>query len=195
MADAGLDIVGFDYSEPMIKLLHTKSASPRAAIKSDIESFDWKKDYNLIFIPSGSIGLVVNHDSLVSFCQRIFDSLLPGGNFVFDFETSLSIPENFGSWNGKVAKLTENIQIVLSTLALPPDGTVVATLCRYELIENNSISRTEVETIKVRTFNPEEIQAILSQCGFRKIRFLHAYAKDAKPDFSKDSLVVCECMK
>lgn len=195
MADAGLDIVGFDYSEPMIKLLHAKSASPRAAFKSDIDSFDWKREYKLIFIPSGSIGLVSNQDALVSFLQRIYDSLLPGGQFVFDFETSLSIPENFGLWNGKAAKLSENTQIVLSTLELPPEGSVVTTLCRYELIKNNSISRTEIESIKVRTFNPEEINSILSKCGFRKITFLHAYDKGAKPDFSKDSLVACECVK
>ena len=195
--ELGLPIEGFDASTYMLdrfrKKCCTKNLSPNVW-HGLIEEMDQLNKYDLIFIPSGSFGLIIDPEQVKNCILKIYNALQSGGIFIFEAETLKAIPEQLGIWKGSVRELTDEKKILLSTLDLPLEDNIGTTLCRYDLIEGNNIIKTEIENFRVRLHDPIQLCSILKEAGFKDIKMIKPFDRNKKPD-SNDELVIYECRK
>jgi SAM-dependent methyltransferase len=197
MLEMGFDIAGFDASQFMVHALRQKAASlslkPHAwqGFLQDLKVGD---KYGLIFIPSGSFGLITKMDEAKAALKKVYDLLSDDGLFVFEAETRQAAPEPCSNWNGTVQERSDGKSIVLSTLILPIKGDIGTTLCKYELIDGHAIEKTEIEKFQVRIYDPSDLTALLEEVGFRTVNMLKAFTPNTGPD-ANDEVIVYECRK
>ena len=85
-------------------------------------------------------------------------------------------------------------KIVISSMNLPLVNNIGQSVCRYELVENNQIVKTEVETYELQFYKVDEIESLLTEAGFSNIRTIKAFEHGKMPDAS-DDVIVYECSK
>lgn len=191
----GFPVHGFDASDHMLEKLclkaHAQNLKP-TVWKSFFEDFKRPEKYNLIFIPSGSFCLLIDPAAAQLALKTLYDHLSDGGVLLFEIETLKSVPP-LGVWQGSVWHKSRDELIILSQLTTLKNN-VCNTLCKYELTDNNSIIHTEIEELKVKIYSPEELTKILKTCGFKDIRMMKAFNREAFPD-ENDESIVYECKK
>lgn len=197
MLASGLDITGFDASHFMVDALREKaenlSISPRIW-QGFLQDLADTKLYELIFIPSGSFGLITRMDEIREGLKKIHNHLSDEGVFVFEVETKQAAPESTNIWNGSIQERADGKMIALSTLALPLKGDIGTTICKYELIDGHTIVKTEVEKFEIRLYEPKDLCTLLKEVGFRKVQMIKAFVPSSKPA-ENDEVVVYECRK
>jgi len=76
---------------------------------------------------------------------------------------------------------------------LPPEGDVVTIICRYELVNLNSIIQTEVEHMKLRLYDDgNQLFALLHELGFSNVKMIKAFDRNQQPA-QNDEVIVYEC--
>jgi len=85
---------------------------------------------------------------------------------VFEIETLWAVEETQGIWQGKWVTKADGSKIVLNTLTqFDPNTSIQTAICRYELWENNAITKIEVEDFQIKMYDPTEIEALLERHG------------------------------
>jgi SAM-dependent methyltransferase len=197
MLELGLPIEGFDASNFMLNRLHekcnAKNINPNVWHRL-IEDMDQQDKYDLIFIPNGSFGLIIDKPQVNMCLLKIYNALHSGGTLVFEAETLYAIPEQIGIWKGSVSTREDEKKILLSTLDLPLEDNVSTTLCRYDLIDGKNIIKTEIENFRVRLYDPLKLCSILEKAGFKNIKMIKPFDRNKEPD-NHCELVIYECSK
>lgn len=193
----GWEVEGFDASEYMLKALHEKAKklglTPNAW-QDYAENFNSKKSYKLIFIPNGSFGLITSLKVISEMLKKLYASLDKGGMLVFEAETLKAMPNQFGASRSYVYKRNDNNMIIATYFDLQPEDNVCTTICRYELVQNNEIIKTEIEELKVRLYDPESLKQQLKHIGFSEVTLCKAYDRDLTSG-QDDEVVIYECKK
>ncbi len=170
MLQSGLDIEGFDASPFMLEALHEKAPHARAWL-AFAQDFQPKKLYNLIFIPYGSWGLIVDQEQAIAALKILYESLQHGGKFIIDIDTIFSIPSSQGSWHRAINKRSDGSYIALNTCAYYDQTTqVFSCKCVYESMRDEKIELIEHEDFKQYLYRFDEFDAILRSVGFSKIK-------------------------
>lgn len=193
--EEGFDVQGFDASEHMLKALnekaHTKNLKPMVW-NGFAEDLKKSEKYKLIFIPSGSFCLIIDLVVVKTALKRFYDHLSDDGILLFEVETLKAVPQ-LNVWGGSVWNKTDGKVIIFSNL-VTFDGDVCNSICKYELTQDNSIINTEIEALKVRIHKQSELDKMLIECGFKHVRKVKAFDRNALPD-ENDEVVVYECKK
>lgn len=194
----GFDVSGFDASEYMLTALHDKAASRNLKPKTwqdYVGHLDGKEKYNLIFIPSGSFGHIIEFEEIKKSLENFYENLSDNGILLFEAESSLSAPlSQLGVWRGMVCNKPDGNSILISRLSNMQDN-VCYSIDKYELLENNKIVQTEIEKFNVRLYDDRTILLkILQNIGFRDIKILKAFNRSTSPD-DNDAAFVYECQK
>jgi len=193
--EAGLDISGFDASQHMLEVLYKRAESKKLKPKvwhGFLENLNSSHEYGLVFIPSGSFSLIIDPEFILLSLQKIYQSLKLGGLFVFEIETLLPSFGQFNVWRGLVEERVDGKKIVASFLDLPSKNNIASTLCKYELVDGYSVLKTEYEAMKLRLYEPSEMQGLLHQAGFKNIK-IHKDFGHSK--VINNEVVVFECQK
>lgn len=191
----GFPVHGFDASDHMLAALHAKAHDSNLkpnVWKEFIEDLRRPEQYNLIYIPSGSFCLITDTESVISTLKIFYQTLSDDGVLLFESETPNSVPQT-GIWRGSVWHKPDDHLIILSQLA-NMYGNICHSVCKYELVHRDKIIHTEIEELKVRIYEREELRDILASCGFKNIRMIKAFDNTASPD-NKDETIVYECRK
>lgn len=194
----GFDVNGFDASEYMLKALHDKAAASNLKPKiwhDYVGHLDGKNKYNLIFIPSGSFGHIIEFEEIKKSLENFYENLHENGILLFEAESSLSAPmSQLGIWRGMVCNKPDGNSILISRLSSIQDN-VCYSIDKYELLENNKVVQTEIEKFNVRLYDDRTILLkILQSIGFREIKILKAHDRSSKSD-ENDAAFVYECRK
>lgn len=195
LLEEGFDVQGFDASECMLQALHTKANAKKlnpTVWKGFVEDLKKSEKYNLIFIPSGSFCLIIDLGAVKSSLKTLYDHLNDGGVLLFEVESLKAVPQ-LEVWRGSVWHKPDGKMIILSQLATFGRA-ICNSICKYELSENNSIIHTEIEELKVRIHDLRELEIMLKDCGFKSVRKIKAFDKNALPD-EADEAIVYECKK
>ncbi len=197
LAEEGFDVHGFDASQPMLERLHAKVRSKNLNLKvwhGFIEDLKQSDKYSLIFIPSGSFGLITEKADIQKALKTIYEHLEDKGLFVFEVETLHAVPKELGIWRGTRWPKEEGTIILLSQLAVL-DEEVCYSIGKYELVENNRITQTEVEEYKIRIYqDPSFLFNLLMGVGFSNVRMVKAFDRLTSPHETDESIVF-ECRK
>lgn len=192
-----LPIHGFDASPFMLNRLHEKCNAKKLipdVWHGRIEEMDQENKYDLIFIPGGSFGLIIDQEQIEICISKIYHALQSGGTFVFEAETLHAMPDQLGIWKGTIRKRNDGKMILLNTLDLPLKDNVGTMLCRYDLIDGNNIIKTEIENFQIRLYDPPLLCSILKKVGFKHIKMIQPFDRNKASDIH-DKLVIYECRK
>lgn len=199
MLEKNLDAYGFDASQEMLDILKQKYLSLKRESKAPvwhdfIQNFKTDKLYNLIFIPYGSLGLVTDINDLKKALKNIYNHLSKDGKFVFEIETVASVPEKLGIWLYRVRKNLENCKIALNSLhSYNSESQIFKSICRYDFIENNQIQYIENEVFTQYLFRFDEMDQLLLDAGFIKIKKFQDYNKTEITDLNVHTIIY-ECI-
>ncbi len=197
----GFDIDAFDGSTAMLTSLNNRLINnniQKKVLFSLFENYIFSKLYNLIYIPSASLSLLHRRSDFKETLVKIYNHLTVGGSFIFEVETP-AILEQDGSDFKLIANhfisIDQNNKILGSFINTNYDDQVLTISCRYDLIQNDCIKKTEFEDISVRLFFYEEIVSLLESVGFMvmvyknfKKEIYHKYNK-------KEKLLIIEAIK
>jgi len=195
----GYAVTGFDYSPNMLDVCRRK-CKERGLIASltedSFETFSSKESYGLIFIPCGSFCLLTTPKQAAQALKVISDRLKPGGKLVFEIETLKAIGDPQGVWKGSWVNKGNGAKIVINTLSRFDSTTQIETiLCRYELWEENAISRTEVEDFRLRLYEPKEIEQLLELHELKVIGKWQAEPHSRIEASDNATVILYECIK
>lgn len=190
-------VMGFDASEHMLSALLAKAKLQHLkpeVWQGFVEDLNRTQKYNLIFIPSGSFGHIINFDSVKKSLKVFYDHLNHDGILLFEAETSKIVPDLLGVWRGLVCHKPDGNLILVNRLTTYEDS-VCYSIDKYELVDRGQISQTEVEVFNVRVYDdPLVLTDMLKEIGFREIKIIKAFDKSNGPD-EGDSSIVYECRK
>ena len=195
--EAGFEIDGFDASPHMLKALEAQCAAKKLkpnAWQQFLQDINIKKQYALIFIPSGSFSLIIDMIHIKLSLQKIFEHLLPGGLFVFEVETPQSVSSQLGIWHGSMQTRHDGSIIIASSLSFAPVDNIGTSIGRYDLIDKGNLLKTEFEHYQLRLYTINTMLPLLQEVGFKTIRPLKSYDLDALPA-TNDESIVFECIK
>lgn len=199
LLEKGFSVTGFDSSPDMLNVCRKKSKElglTTSLLEATFGTFPLQSTYNLIFIPSGSFGHLIHSDDISQALKFIVDRLNSGGKFIFEVETLKTIREPQGVWRGRWVTKADGSKIVLNILSQFDPATRVETgLFRYELWEENAISRTEVEVYHVRHYEAAEIEQLLNQNGLKVIEKWQAEPHSGLKANDTDAVILYECTK
>jgi len=193
----GFKVDGFDASNHMLKILDEKAK--KLKLKPNVwqdytENFNTTKNYQLIFIPSGSFGLITSLKAASESLKKFYLSLNAGGILVFEAETPKTMPNQFGVPRSFTYKCNDNSMIIATYFNLQSENNICTSICRYEMVQSNEITKTEIEELKVRFYDPETLTRQLKNIGFSKVTLRKAYNREMAPG-QNDEVVVYECQK
>ncbi len=195
----GYAVTGFDYSPYMLNVCRKKCEERRLLTNLQVatfETFSMPGSYNLIFIPSGSFGLLITSEQINQALTFISGRLELGGKFVFEIETLKAVREPQDVWRGRWVAKPDGSKIVINILSRFDSVTRVETgLFRYELWEDNIISRTEVEDYHVRHYEPAEIEKLLGQHGLKIMGKWQAEPHSRIEANDSSAVIMYECTK
>lgn len=173
LLEKGYSVTGFDSSPFMLEICRRKCEErglKSSLFEGTFENFDSEELYKLILIPSCSFCLLTDPNDIAKALTLIAKRLHPEGKFVFDIETIHAVSKLQGVWKGRWRYKPDGSKIVLNTCSQYDVVSRIETvLCRYELWENNVISRTEVEDFRLRLYKMSEIQQLLEKFGFQEV--------------------------
>lgn len=193
----GFDVHGFDGSRHMISALLRKAKAQKIKVnvwQALVAELNIQNKYKLIFIPSGSFGLITDIQEAKHALKIFYDLLENDGKLVFEAETLKAVPTQLNVWRGSMYSCDSNKFILSNFLDLPPQNNVGSTVCRYELVDANTLIKTEIEIIKVRLYEPEKLNALLHEVGFSKVKMIKAFDINQIPA-PTDEAIVYECEK
>lgn len=197
LLEEGFNVNGFDASQHMLSALQEKakrkSITPRVW-HGFLENLDNTQEYGLIFIPSGSFGLITDSFQIEHCLQKIYAALEDNGIFVFEVETLHAVPKQLNVWRESVYQREDGKRIIASFLDLEPCNNVGIMICKYELVDGQQIIGTEIETLKIRLYEPSEIIHLLKSIGFKQVNLKKAFDKTQLPE-RDDEVIICECIK
>jgi len=181
---SGFDIEGADASTEMLDVCRRKAES--AHLKSVlhynlIQELRLPQKFGLVFIPSGSIGLITDPDGIKRSINSLFKCLLPGGGMVLEILTTRNIT------SGKITEYREVRR------KCDPDSAIETVRCEYKSVLNGEIEYVESEVLTLKYYDTAEFSAILNEAGFEKIRTFKAYT--AIPTELDDKLIIFKCFK
>ena len=195
LLEEGFNVHGFDASDHMLKVLYAKAKAKNLepkVWKGFIEDLKRPEKYNLSFIPSGSFCLIINPVQVEKSLKAIYDHLADGGIFLFEGETLHAVPQA-GIWCGSVWHKPNGQKIILSQLATMQDD-ICTSLCKYELMEAGKIIHTEIEELRVKIYEQDQLVEMLKSAGFKHIRTLKAFVQ-LSGAANQDEVRIYECRK
>lgn len=191
------EVIGFDASDHMLEALHSKAKVQHLkpeVWQGFVEDLNRTQKYNLIFIPSGSFGHIINFDSVKKSLKVFYDHLNNDGILLFEAETSKIVPNQLGVWRGLVCHKPDGNFILVNRLTKYEDN-VCYSIDRYELVDKGQIIQTEIEMFNVRVYDdPLVLTDMLKEVGFREIKTIKTFDRFRNPDES-DSSLAYECRK
>lgn len=193
----GYLVTGFDSSHHMLNVCRKKcqvEGLNAALLKGSFENFSSNHTYQLIFIPSGSFCLLTEPAQVAQALKMVVKHLGDKGKFVFEVDTLKSINEPQEVWKGHWIDKPDGSKLVLNTFSRFDSASRINTiLCRYELWEKNSITKTEVEDFRVRLYDTQEVEQMLKHHQFKLVNKCVPYTT-AQPDEKSESILY-ECVK
>ncbi len=189
----GLDISGSDTSPCMLdacrKRAHELGVTPSLTLQP-LQALTCERAPSLIFIPSGSFGLLLDDASVKNALARVHELLAGGGTFLVEAERLLqNPPDSSGVWGGRWVERPDGAKLLLSWLSqYSGSANVTNSMHRYELVNDGQVLALEYDHFRVRSYESDEFRSLLERAGFVDIEGWKPYERTAA-DPSDEAIV------
>jgi SAM-dependent methyltransferase len=207
LLEQGFEIVGLDTSEDMMARCFARCQAK--GLKAELHeqsmlAFDLYRDFGLIFLDSGGLGLFTSDDAIHATFKSVMTHLKPGGLFVFEFQpvppevgekTQANTEVKWGgdSWNGDWLKGSGDAIIAWRLRRkYDPATHIWEMLFIIEKFINGTLVETEVNERTGKFFTVNEAVQYARAAGFKDIRASDWLTEDPPGDNSKVITVRCK---
>ncbi|HLS22478.1 MAG TPA: class I SAM-dependent methyltransferase [Pseudogracilibacillus sp.] len=165
-------IYGVDLSNDMLTIARKKAELKRANItwvQQDIRFLEGFKNIDLVVSYCDVINYIVEQDELKKVFQHVYDSLTPGGTFIFDIHSMDYVKNKL--WNNTFAYSGETLAYIWDCFPGNEAGEMFHEMTFFYQNEakNDTYLRFD-ETHHQRTFPIETYIHLLKEIGFQKIK-------------------------
>lgn len=191
LLERGLDVVGIDTSPAMtarcIAACEAKGLKPEIHAQSMLE-FDLPREFGLIFLDSGGLGLFTSDQDIESLFERVMSHLKPGGLFIYEFQPVPDKPWNDTNWTGNSVRGPDGVLITLRVnRAYDATTNIWEQVYILEKFVDGQLLETEANERTGRFFLIDEAVQYAKVAGFEEIGATNWLTADP-PD--KDSKVI-----
>ena len=189
----GLDISGSDTSTHMLDACQRRAlelgVTPKLTQQA-LQTLTCDRAPSLLFIPSGSFGLLLDDETVNSALSSVHEVLAPGGIFLVEAERLVpSAPDSSGVWGGRWVERPDGAKLILSWLSqYSGSANVTNSVHRYELVKDGQLLAVEYDDFRVRSYESAEFRKLLERAGFVDIEALKPYER-APADASDEAIV------
>ena len=177
LVKGGLTVDGVDASEKMLKQCKANLAEHGILAdlyEQDLTALSLPHKYEAIIMPTGSFCLLPKahvRDILAGF----YNHLVEGGRLIVDLE----IPVDFREGDVTISNfsLSDDTDLVLTSSSEKIDRLTqkISYINKYELVEHNEVTRTEVSDFVLYWYEVTEFEVLLAQAGFEHIEHEAGY--------------------
>lgn len=169
----GYSITGFDLSEDMLEACRKKcfklGIKPNI-FKADLVDYQCNRKYKYIFIPVGSISLLISENDLYQSLSNIYNCLENNGVFVFSYLGLESKSEDINEWKEMQNYTIDNKKITCKQKSkYINESNILNIKLFYELIQDEVVVESEYQDFPVKLFTEEYLKEILRTIGFGEI--------------------------
>lgn len=177
----GLDIEGIDLSEEMLeqcRINMKKNKVEGKVFQGDLTQLNIAKKYETIMMPTGSFCLLPKL-IIKEVLKNFYAHLLENGQLMLDLELPIWFKD--GEVSVSDFSMTEDSGILFTNIAKEMDWfeQKVSYVHRYELVEKGIVKETELSNFTLYWYGIEEFKGILSEVGFKDIKYTVGYEKNA----------------
>ncbi len=200
----GLDISGSDLSANMLDACRRRAATLKlqpTLAQQALQDLSCERAPSLVFIPSGSFGLLLEDALVLAALKRVQRVLAPGGTFLVEAELiQARPPESSGVWGGRWLERADGARLIMSWLTQYSGApNLTQSVHRYELVKDGQLLASEYDDFRVRSYSAAEFRGWLERAGFENIETFKPYERVAPPatdtaDPTDEALVFC-CRK
>lgn len=194
LAEEGIDVVGLDLSEEMLKLARKKITGWEKVelVQGNMMNFSLPYRFNLIMIPYCSLIYMKNDQERLAVFQRCYDHLHPGGRLVFDFLAG-EVPEGESfptlGFQGIHPFTDEILLSVVQIKGLAPDLRLLNQI-NYSLQPEGASDVTVQYSLEAVVW-PHRIQQLLELTGF-SVKGVYTNHTLEKYNNGEECLVIAE---
>jgi SAM-dependent methyltransferase len=188
----GYNITGFDLSEDMLEACRKKCSKlgiKPNIFKADIARYQCDRKYKYIFIPVGSISLLISENDLHQSLSNIYNCLEDNGIFVFSYLGLESKKEDINEWKEMQNYTIDDKKIVCKQKSKYINKSNVLDIkLLYELIQDGVVIKKEYQDFPVKLFTEEYLKEMLIRIGFSEIKLI-------KSSNQKNDYNILKCVK
>lgn len=182
--EAGLDVEGLEPSPDMLALCRAKAEArglKPTLHQQSMERMELPRRYRTIFIPCGSLQLVMSREECFEALRRLREHLAPGGTLVLTIYNRWRDigREKVGEWilDMDVVRPSDGATLRMWYLGEPADEVeqVRVERRRYEVVRDGAVVQQEHYTTGERWFFRHELELMLERAGFRDLRIRGDY--------------------
>jgi SAM-dependent methyltransferase len=196
LLEKGIDIDGIDASVHMLEKCRIKAGEKNLHPKlyfQKLEEMKVEREYGLVFLPSGSFGLLTEYSVVLKCLKNMFECLMPNGRILFEISKPSGFTETSGENirevfrdNGSKIKLSTKSTFVRST-------NIETVICTYEDVLDSKMENVETEIMKIKYYDTDEIRDILNANNFENYSLYGGYSGMEAVD--SDEMIVVEIIK
>lgn len=191
MAKRGYDMIGVDYSEGMLGQAMEKKITHQLPIQyvcQDMRELELYGTVDAAICTLDSLNHLPSFSDVEQVFRRVWESLEPGGVFVFDMNTLYKHRELLGSQ--VYVYETEDVYCVWENALCEDNCTVEITLDLFRLCADGRYIRTD-EQITERAYDSEQVASGLEKAGFHVLGIYHADTEEPlRPDSERMVIAV-----
>ena len=170
----GFRITGYDLSEQMLNACESKckkSGLTPDIFQADITTYKTIKKYKYVFIPIGSISLLVSDQEILRSFRNIYECLDKNGLFIFSFLGIEDKTENCIEWKEVMRyPIGDNKEITCNQKLRYSEYTNVMDIkLHYQLLNDNEVIENEYQDFPIKLSNKIHMVNFLEKIGFTEI--------------------------
>jgi SAM-dependent methyltransferase len=182
MASLGYEVTGVDQSQDMLDIATAKAMVSGLSIDftcKDVFKLEFKEKFEVAYCLGYTFLYMTTNSDARRFFKTIRDALLPGGLFLFDFINGLSLIKDFDkdefTYQHGDATIRQH-----DKWSLDKRRRVKHLDFEYEISDSEGrVQRISAEE-DVRIFYDDEVQTLLSSCGFSDVESFGDYTIEQK---------------
>lgn len=178
----GIDIDGVDNSRDMLKLCREKARTLKLKpnlTEQYMEMLDLPRKYKTILVPSSSLQLVIEPDTLQRTMERLSAHLLPGGVLVASFMSLWNAGDPLEStWEKEMTRESDGVTFRrIATSRFDPATDLEDTEDLYQVLSNGHVIAEEKHSRApaTRSYTQAQARALFENAGLDEVDVLHEF--------------------
>ncbi|MBK9225523.1 MAG: class I SAM-dependent methyltransferase [Ignavibacteria bacterium] len=192
----GIDIDGIDASEHMLEKCRIKAGEKNLHPKlylQKLEDMKVHREYGLVFLPSGSFGLLTENPVVLKSLKNMYDSLMPKGRILFEISTPSGFTE-MSEENVREVFRNDGSKIRLTIQSkFEKSSNIETMICIYEDVSDSNVKNVETEIMKIKYYDADEIRNFLNASNFENYSLYGGYSGMKAVD--SNEMIVVEIIK
>ena len=172
MLQRGLPVDGVDSSPAMLKACRAHAGRLGIGVRAylqEVASLQLPHRYSMVFIPSGSIGLITDDEAFRAALSRIRSHMDPNGRLLLELAADDGTPTGPTELEPRTVMCPDGTSITYScTVARSAGSDAVRFSGAYVKREGTRVLDAEEEELVLRVYGVDRVMEELSVCGFRK---------------------------